>query len=353
MIAKKISSLLLVMAIILVTTMGFSQSSRVGSTSASFLEIGFGSAGSAMGEAVVSTTEDLGSVYWNPAGLGYMDKTEAQFTIQPWVVGINTSFTGVGLVLPRVGTLALSVAQVNYGDMKVTNLEMQEGTGEIFTASDMAIAFSFGRKLAQWFAFGASAKYVSSKIWHESASAMAIDLGVKLDTNFFSPSGERTDGMSIGMSISNYGTKMRFDGMDLLEPIDILPDESGNYRDTKGQFNLESWELPLIFRVGVAIHPIATGNHRVTIAMDALHPNNNTESVNVGAQYQLSFPRFGDFFIRGGYKALFMDDSEYGPTFGGGCLIKLMGNTGVKLDYCYKNMGLFGNTHSYTIGILF
>jgi len=353
---KKTSALLLFITALLVLSFcstGFAQKSRVGTATANFLEIGMGSAGSAMGDAFVSLATDLSAIYWNPAGLGYMEQSEAQFTIQPWVVDINTTFSGVGIVLPAVGTLALGITQVGYGEMDVTNMAMQDGTGEKFSSNDLAASFSYSRRLAQWFSFGASLKYVNSKIWHTSASAVAVDLGVLLNTHFFSPTGEKGDGMSIGMSIANYGTRMKYDGMALLNPIDIEPDEAGNYQWAAGQYRLEGWELPLIFRVGLAIHPIVTSNHRLTLAADALHPNNNTESVNAGAQYTFKIPAYGSFYLRGGYKALFMEDSEYGPTFGGGVLIRLMNNFGMRLDYCYKDIGLLGNVHSYSFGFLF
>ena len=351
----KTKSLLLLSGLLLfgMLSTSYAQKSRVGTAAATFLEIGYGSAGSAMGEAYASVATDLSAQFWNPAGLGYMEQSEAQFTIQPWLVDINTSYAGVGLVLPTLGTLALGIYQTNYGEMDVTNMNYQEGTGEKFTAMDMAFAFSYSRKLAQWFSFGASAKYISSKIWHNNASAMAVDLGVLLDTHFFSPTGERAEGMKIGMSISNYGTRLKYDGMDLLESIDILPTEEGNYKYAPGQFKTEGWELPLIFRVGLSVSPIVINNHKLIVAVDALHPNNNTESVNVGAQYSLTFPTIGAFFLRGGYKALFMEDSEYGPTFGGGLQLKFMQNLGLKLDYCYKDIGILGNIHSYSIGFLF
>jgi len=352
---NKVTSLLVIGALLLLCLAPSSHAvkSRAGTATANFLEIGFGSAGSAMGDAYVSLVDDLSAMYWNPAGLGYMDKSEAQFTIQPWLVDISTSFVGVGLALPRIGTLGIGLMQVGYGDMPVTNLDFQEGTGELFTANEFAANLSYSRRLAQWFAFGASVKYISSKIWHSGASAVAIDLGVKLNTHFFSPTGEKADGMKIGMSISNYGTRMKYDGIDLLNPIDIKPNEQGNYQFANGKFETVEWELPLIFRVGVAVHPIIIGGHRLTLAADALHPNNNTESVNVGAQYQLKMPAFGSLYLRAGYKALFMEDSEYGPTFGGGLLMNLMGNVGLRLDYAYKSVGLLGNFHSYTCGITF
>ena len=352
---NKMMSLLVIGGLLLLclAPASHAQKSRVGTVTANFLEIGFGSAGVAMGDAYVSIAEDLSSMYWNPAGLGYMEHSEAQFTVQPWVADINTSFVGVGLVLPRIGTLALGLTQVGYGEMPVTNLQFQEGTGETFTANEIAANFSFSRRLAQWFSFGASAKYISSKIWHTGASAIALDLGVKLNTLFFSPTGERADGMDIGMSISNYGTRMKYDGLDLLHPIDILPDEQGNYQFANGKFETVEWELPLIFRVGIAVHPIVIGGSRVTLAVDALHPNNNTESVNIGGEYRLKIPAVGKFYLRAGYKALFMEDSEYGPTFGGGVFLNLMGNVGLRLDYAYKSVGILGNFHSYTCGVTF
>ncbi|MBN1542318.1 PorV/PorQ family protein [candidate division KSB1 bacterium] len=327
---------------------------RVGTTAADFLAIGYGAAGSAMGEASVSVVHDLSSVYWNPAGIAYMEQNEALFTYQPWIADIQTSVIALGMSFPRIGTVALSLIQVDYGDMEVTNLDMQDGTGELFTASDLAFGLSYGRRLAQWFAFGASGKFVSSKIWHTSASAVAIDLGVVVNTHFLSPTGDRKDGINIGMSISNYGTKMKYDGLDLLFPIDILPDKEGNYRDVEGKFSLQSWELPLIFRIGLSFNPVIVGPHRLTVAVDALHPNNNAESVNIGAQYQLKLPSYGEFYLRAGQKALFLgDDSEYGMSFGGGMVLRMMNNMGLRFSYAFRNVGLFGNYHEYTVGLIF
>lgn len=326
---------------------------RVGTTTANFLEIGYGSAGSAMGDAYVSVVNDLSAIYWNPAGLSYMNKNEAQFSYQPWIADISTAFVGAGYNIQGMGTFALGIFQIGYGDMDVTTLEMQEGTGEKFKAGDYAITFSYARKLAQWFGFGASLKYVNSQIWHTSANAFAVDLGVIVNTHFFSPGGERENGMKLAMSISNYGTKMKFTGQDLLNPIDILPYEEGNYRDVRGAFDLESWELPLIFRFGTSITPLVSNFHRLTLAVDALHPNNNAESVNVGAQYELNIPTAGKFFLRAGYKALFMPDSEFGLAAGGGMILKMMNNVNLKIEYAYRGVGILGKTHSYTVGIMF
>lgn len=326
---------------------------RAGTTTANFLEIGYGAAANGMGDSYVSLANDVSSAYWNPAGLGQMTQNEALFSYQPWLVDTQASFVAAALVLPNIGTLALSMTSLNYGEMDVTTLTMQEGTGEKFSSSDMAFGLSYARKLATWFSAGATAKFINSNIWHTNAAAMAFDMGVIINTPFFSPTGDEEQGLNIGMSISNYGTRMKYDGMDLLNPIDISPDEAGNYRDTQGQFKVQDWELPLIFRFGVSAHPLYTRHHQLTLSADALHPNNNSESINLGAQYAAIFPSFGRIYLRAGYKGVGMEDTEYGLSLGCGAEMMLMGNRGIKLEYAYRDTGLLGMYHCYGIGLIF
>jgi hypothetical protein len=328
---------------------------RRGTTAANFLEIGYGSRGNAMGDAVVSTIDDLSAAYWNPAGLSMMRQSEVQFMMQPWIADINTAFASAGIVHPNLGTFAVTYYQVDYGREEVTTMEYQEGTGERYSANDYCLSLSFGRKLAQWFAFGATGKIVSSSIWHTSATAFAVDLGAIVNTYFFSSTGNRTDGLAIGMSISNYGTRMKYDGMDLIQPIDPNPLSSGEYDNVDGQYRTQGWELPLIFRIGMAVNPLVTQNQKLTLEMDALHPNNNSESVNLGAQYAYTIHSFGSFYLRGGYKALFMDRSEYGLSYGVGVLYRIAGmkDTAMRIDYAYRDIGILGATHAYTFSFLF
>jgi len=356
MIKQRILDKYILITIIFILGCGLSYAdkpNRIGTTTANFLEIGFGPAGIAMGDAYVSAVNNLSAVYWNPAGLAFLKNNEAQFMLQPWLVDANLSFAAVGMPISGIGTLAMSIIHMGYGDMEVTTLRSQDGTGELFDANEFAITLSYGRAITEWFAFGAGVKYVSSQIWHVSGSAMAFDLGVIVKTEFLSPDGKPADGMKIGMSVSNYGTKLRYEGVDLLNPIDILPNENGNYRDVPGQFRLNSWELPLIFRVGVSIKPIVLEDHSVTFAIDALHPNNNSESVNMGVEYGLKMPAFGQLFLRAGYKALFMESTEYGMTIGAGFSRKLLRNTSLRLDYAYRDLGLLGSVNCFGLGVEF
>lgn len=330
---------------------------RYGTTTANFLEIGIGSRATSMGDAYVAVANDVSSIYWNPAGLSNVPNSSALFMVQPWLVDIDMLFAGGAVVVPKIGVFGLGITHLDYGQMDVTNLEYQNGTGERFGASDMAATFTFSRKIVSWFSFGSSMKYISSKIWHSSANAFAVDLGVLVNTKFFSFTGNDKDGLNIGMSISNYGTRMQYDGIDSYQPIDISEFEDGNYGDVAGQFRTSQWELPLIFRIGFALKPIVSNTVNLTVSADALHPNNNAESLNIGAALDYKIPSFGQVSLtsgaKNGMRSINSDGDNFSITFGFGVKMFHLGNKSLSIDYSYKPMGILGNVQIYTVGVSF
>ncbi|MEL1230798.1 MAG: PorV/PorQ family protein [Candidatus Neomarinimicrobiota bacterium] len=330
---------------------------RYGTTTANFLEIGIGSRATSMGDAYVAVANDVSSIYWNPAGLSNVPNSSALFMVQPWLVDVDMLFAGGAVVVPKIGVFGLGITHLDYGQMDVTNLEYQNGTGERFGASDMAATFTFSRKIVSWFSFGSSMKYISSKIWHSSANAFAVDLGVLVNTKFFSFTGNDKDGLNIGMSISNYGTRMQYDGIDSYQPIDISEFEDGNYGDVAGQFRTSQWELPLIFRIGFALKPIVSNTVNLTVSADALHPNNNAESLNIGAALDYKIPSFGQVSLtsgaKNGMRSINSDGDNFSITFGFGVKMFHLGNKSLSIDYSYKPMGILGNVQIYTVGVSF
>ena len=139
----------------------------------------------------------------------------------------------------------------------------------------------------------------------------------------------------------------------MLQPIDILLNENGNYKDVEGQYRLQGWELPLIFRIGTSITPLVLESQKITLVVDALHPNNNSESINLGAEYEYSFVGYGKFSLWGGYRGLLMDENPYGMTAGVGLQIYLMDNANIKFGYAYKDLQTLSNTSIYTLAITF
>ena len=89
------------------------------------------------------------------------------------------------------------------------------------------------------------------------------------------------------------------------------------------------------------------------ISADPLHLNNNSEYINLCAQYCLRIAPVGTFYLRSGYKGLLMDDAPYGMTFGGGFEMNLLNNYALSFDYAARDMGVFGYMNSYSFGFSF
>ena len=151
------------------------------------------------------------------------------------------------------------------------------------------------------------------------------------------------------MSISNFGNKMKLDGNATTVLHDVDPNTTGNNEKIPANLSTDEWALPLIYRVGVAYSFNFGTIHKFSMAVDALHPSDNYESINVGAEYA-----FNDFlFLRGGYKGLFLDDSEEKYTFGFGVKQQLLQNVGIMVDYAYCDFGRLKNVQKFSVSVSF
>ena len=95
------------------------------------------------GDAGVTFAQGPSSVYWNPAALAFVNKNETSFMLQPWILDINMMYFGASIYLNRIGTFALSITQMGYGDMDVTTMAQQDGTGENLPQMNLVQALPF------------------------------------------------------------------------------------------------------------------------------------------------------------------------------------------------------------------
>ena len=334
---------------------------RNGTTSLNFLEVDVASSRAAMGGAGVSFVNDASATYWNPAGLAFINKSDILFFNQSWIADISHTYTSVVIPMQNSSGIGISLNVMNYGDIEVTTLEFQDGSGEFYTALDYSAGISYARRFVEWFGFGATLKYINSQIWHSDASAVSMDLGVQIYTDFLSSEKGKNDGLKLGMSITNYGTRVKYDGLDLTQPID--PDEDyGNFGNVIGQYKTSNWELPLIFRIGISNNFINSPNHKLNVAIDAIHPNNDKERINIGAQYSLLSSELFNFHVRAGYKGIHIQglkngnlrfSSPFGPSCGVGLSLPIQQKVKLKADYAVRFVGVFGMVNLLTIGLEF
>ncbi len=311
-----------------------------GTTAAEFLSIPVGARATAMGNAYSASVDDASAIYWNPSGLAAMEKGAFSAEYATWLADINFNYAAV--VLPTgMGTFGLGVTALRSPEMEVTTVDEQMGTGERFTASSYAFSLSFGRNLTDRFALGATAKVVNERIWHSSATGVALDIGTMFETPF--------RGIRLGASISNFGTKLRMSGDDLLSIIDIDPNNRGNNESNRAMLSTDRFDMPLTMRIGIAGELFQSGGQRLTLAVDALSPNNSEQYVNAGMEVGL----LGDLvMLRAGYSELFLEDSIRSFSLGGGLQYRF-GPLDVAFDYAYEAQKYFDGVNRFNFTVLF
>ena len=156
------------------------------------------------------------------------------------------------------------------------------------------------------------------------------------------------EGLRIGASISNWGTRAKFDGRDLRILFDQNPGIFGDNRSLPAELFTDDFPLPILFRVGIGMPVAINEDNQVYVAVDAFHPSDNTESVSVGAEWM--FMKL--FALRGGYQHLFQQDAEGGLTLGAG-LQYAFDDLQLSLDYGWADYGRLEKTQRITLGVHF
>jgi long-subunit fatty acid transport protein len=315
--------------------------SKRGTTAAPFLSIGQGARAIGMGSAFVAVSDDPSAIFWNPAGITKTKGVSFMVDHTRWIADINYNYMALAYSLGNFGVMGMSFTISDVDEMKVTTVESPEGTGETFGVTDAAFSLAWAIQLTDKFAIGFNPKFVYQSIWKMSATALALDMGVQYVTPF--------DGIILAMSISNFGTKMKMQGNSALIIYDPNPNSTGNNGSIPAVLQTDSWDLPLNFRVGLAYQPLKIDKNEITIAVDALHLSDNYESINLGGEYT-----FNDFIsLRGGYKSLFLNDSEETFALGFGLKQLLLGNISIVLDYAYQDFGRLTEIQKFSVAVNF
>ncbi len=313
---------------------------KAGTTAAPFLKIGAGARAVALGGNYVALANDATALYWNPAGVAGLGKFSISGTHTEWFAGISHDFFALVAPLGNSQALGLELTYLNSGEIEQTTLEEQNGNGIFYKATDLALGLTYARKLTDRFAVALKGKFIRQNIYNEEASSFAVDFGTLYDTGF--------KGLSIGMNMANFGSGMEMAGSDL----SVVQTDPLTGAQVETALKTESWPLPIVFRVGVAMDIlgreegfILNRDNRLTLAVDGNHPNDNKETLGAGLEYM-----WNDFLaLRAGYKG--NHDTE-NFSFGGGLNFTLAG-WGIAIDYAYAAMGDLDEVQRFTVGIAF
>jgi len=317
---------------------------KVGMAGLTFLKIGVGRC-NGMGDAFVAIADDATAAYWNPAGLALLTKRQALVNHIDWIADLNHEFVTVALPT-KAGNIGIGVTALTMGDMEETTLEEYQGTGFIFSGSDLALNLSYARMFTDKLAFGATVKVLSERIWDVGCTGAAFDFGVHYNTGWRN--------LRLAMAIANFGPDIRYQGSLLNFMYDPNWEWPWSREMIPGTYLTENFALPVVFRFGLAYDFLRNDDSYLTAAADLNHFNDVNEKVNLGLEYN-----YKPLYLRAGY--ILNIDASYagdigwktGLSAGAGLKVKPTQALGLTVDYSYRDLARLGGSHRVSLMVDF
>lgn len=303
---------LLLLACLLVPGRSFASEpfAKVGTYPLQFLKIAPSARAAGMGSAFTALANDPSATYWNPAGMVEITKTAVTLEHTFWPADISLDYAAAVFTLPFVpGSWGLSARALSMDPQTERTIFLPEGTGEQFDAGDMSFGLSYAQYFTDKFSAGGTVHFIHSGLAEKSVNTYAIDFGLIYRIGI--------SGMRLGMMIQSLGGKVNYDD-----------------RESK---------MPTVFKVSLAVSAYHRGAHSLDAVGEFAHPSDNTENMNLGAEY--AFNQF--FYMRGGYN---IDYDALGPSAGFGLRIDTTQTSDLSFDYSWTDFGFLDDAHRISVG---
>lgn len=330
--------------VLLISQFSISQTSRKYSNE--FMAIGVDAAAFGMGKAVVASTNDVNSLYWNPAGLTAIKDYEGAIMHAEYFAGI-AKYDFIGFAMPIDQKSALGISLIRFGVDDILNTtELIDNEGNIdynrirlFSAADYALTLGYARKLTiEGLSIGVNSKIIRRIIGDFATSwGFGFDAGLQYQKNKW----------SYGLMLRDVTTTFNswnIDEDEFNKIKDAIPNQNQEVPESN-EITLPKAQLGVTrkFQVSKDMQLLTALdlNLRFTKTNDII--SSNFISIDPALGFQLDY--LSTVFIRAGVgnmqEELQFDNSKelvFQPNFGVGFHYK-----GIQIDYALTNIGSVGN----------
>ncbi len=307
--------ILLIIAISsLVLSSGYSQNTY------EFLKLDMSPRAAALGGSFVANNDDPDVIFYNPAGLSFLENNPVSFSFVKHLMDINLASVSFSTEFNNIGRFGGAIKYINYGSFEEAD-EFGNRTGE-FGAGELALIIGYSNLLDANFFYGANVKFIYSSIADRSSNAFAADIGL----HYTVPE----EFLNFGFSILNLGTQV------------------------SSYYNLKE-ELPLDITIGISKRlekiPIRLSLDFHRLNQDRENFTQRFKAFTLGAEINLSKV----LTLRLGFDNERRSDLKIGTTAGiAGFNIGLGAKiSDYNFNYGYSSLGLVGALHRVGISTSF
>jgi hypothetical protein len=277
-----------------------------------FLNVDMSARAASLGGSFVTNNDDVDVLFYNPAGMSFLEKNPVSFSFVKHLMDINLFSLAYSTEFENIGRFGSAIKYINYGSFDEAD-EFGNRTGE-FSAGELAFILGYTNEFSENFYYGANAKVIYSSIADKSSSAVGLDLGI----NYEIPKQQ----LNLAAAILNLGTQL------------------SSYIDTKE-------DLPLDVTIGISKRlenlpvRLSLDFHQLNKERDELYQH--LKGFTIGAEFYLS----DAFTLRFGYDNESRSDLKVGSSSG---IAGFNGGLGVKIseyvfNYGYSSLGTIGAMH--------
>lgn len=295
---------------------GRAHASGKGTSAGAFLLLAPGARGAAMGEALSGVADDVYAAWYNPAGLGFLERVEAAAAHEARFEGISydaallsvpvLSWRDSPLRANAYGVTALSVYSLSASGIERRGLVETDSPSGTFASSDRAYVLSYGyNSPGTGLALGGTAKFV------DSARATARAIALTWDGGFLHK-GALT---SVAAGVRGFGGSLKY--------------------------SMVADPLPTVYYVG--------GSHRPRedwlLAAQLDIPKQDTPSLGFGVERRWTPAPGLSAAMRGGYNTGRSDAGGFaGASLGLGIVWRAM-----EIDFAWSPSSALGDLFKYSL----
>ena len=312
---------------------------KVATAAGGFLKLETSARAIGMGGSHVASGRGVAGIPYNPASIGFIEKSEAYFSQVNYLAGITHGVITYGTRLSPSDFLGLHLFYLDSGPMEVTTELFPDGTGEDFKVVSLSARATYARNLTDRLKLGGTINYIRDRIAETGMQTVSYDIGSNFQTGIY--------GTILGMSITNFGPEVKYTGEDLSVPVADTIDVDGSLQRITDEF-----PLPLTFRLGIENELIGSTSsfmenetHKLIISMDGIKPSDYIVYGSAGFEYGWK----GTAFLRAG--SHFGHDTA-GLSAGAGVNLRL-GTMALTIDYAFVDYNILKHTNQIAIGLEF
>ncbi len=277
---------------------------NAGNTGLSYLKNGVSAKNIALSD-IGTLSNDVTSVFYNPAVVATLANSQISFTHQAWIQDLNSEIINANFKLFDI-PFAVGINTTKIGGFEVRT-KPTATPDAIINLNYFYGSISTGYHITDNLSVGATVKYLYESIFADEANGLGFDLGLVYS--------KLINGLTLGASVRNLGSMNKLRNEKTKLPSDVR-------FNAMYKMNVDA----------ISSEVTAIGGVQKYLDADNIH-------IHLGAEVTY----LKQFSVRLGYITGY---ESKGLTFGGGVLWN-----GFNFDYAYTPFGFgIGNAHTVTLG---